>query len=198
MSKFMPAAVTTVAIALMGVAIGTGSAIVDDEASNVPHVAVSAYGRCYAKSVPDSLYGQSGRTSIYYVRRTTDSLLNTYPWFSQRILLECNVASGDGPVGLSVVRLGPWARGQKASARDLALAMYRGNALLRSYSTLDIAGTADNVQASVSHYTVIDSVIGYRVVSGNRYRFDVHTVDGRHLSFDPATGERIADAAPKR
>src|SRR5215208_2705309 len=118
MPKFILATVT--AIALASVVAGSGTAAVDDEASNVPHIAVSSFGRCYAKSVPDSLYGQAGRTSIYQVRAAADSLLNTHSWFSQRIFLECNVAADDGPVGLSVVRMGPWARGAMASKGDLA------------------------------------------------------------------------------
>jgi hypothetical protein len=190
--------VMMLAISRASVGAGPGAVALDDEASNVPHVAVSSFGRCYAKSVPDSLYGQSGRTAVYYVRAATDSLLSSYSWFSQRIFLECNVASGDGPVGLSVVRMGPWARGSVASKGDLALAMYRGGRLLRSYSTLDLAGRPDNVQASVSHYLVIDSVIGYRNTSSNQYRFEVRTVDGRRLAFDPATGERIPRTAPRR
>jgi hypothetical protein len=119
----------------------------DQEASNVPHVAASSYGRCYAKAVPDSLYGQAGRTRAFWVRARADSLLASYDWFSQRIFLECNVATGDGPVGLSVVRFGPWSRGREARAQDLALAFYRGGRLLRRYSTLDIAGRASNVSA---------------------------------------------------
>jgi hypothetical protein len=164
--------------------------LVDDEASNVPHVAASNGGRCYAKAVPDSLYGQAGRTRVYWVRARADSLLATYQWFSQRIFLECNVAAGDGPVSLSVVRFGPWPRGQEATARDLALAFYRGSRLLRRYSTLDIAGRRTNVSLSESHYTVIDSVLGYRWVTGNQYRFEVRTTDGRILSFDAATGDK--------
>lgn len=163
---------------------------VDDEASNVPHVSASRYGRCYAKAVPNSQYGPAGRTRAYWVRARQDSLLASYDWFSQRIFLECNVAAGDGPVALSVVRFGPWARGQQANAKDLALAFYRGSRLLRRYSTLDIAGRPTNVSPSVSHYTVIDSVMGYRWIDGNRFRFDVRTTDGRLLSFDPATGEK--------
>lgn len=162
----------------------------DQEASNVPHVTASSYGRCYTKAVPDSLYGSAGRTRAYWVRARQDSLLASYDWFSQRIFLECNVASGDGPVALSVVRFGPWARGHRASGQHLALAFYRGPRLLRRYSTLDIAGRPDNVSASESHYVVIDSVIGYRWLEGNRYRFEVRTTEGRVLSFDPATGER--------
>jgi hypothetical protein len=178
--------------------VGHTGAPADDEASNVPHVAASAYGRCYAKAVPDSLYGQRGRTTVYWVRAGADSLLATHDWYSQRIYLECNVAAGDGPVGLSVVRMGPWARGQVASAEELALAFYRDGKLLRRYSTLAIAGRPDRVRASVSHYVVIDSVLGYRWVDSNRYQFVLRTVDGRQLAFDPATGERITRAGGAR
>jgi hypothetical protein len=162
----------------------------DDEASNVPRIFASSYGRCYAKAVPDSLYGQSGRTSVYWVRAGNDSLLADHDWYSQQVYLECNVATGDGPVALSVVRMGPWARGQHASTTDLAVAFYLNGRLLKRYSTLDIAGRPDNVQQSVSHYVVFDSVMGYRWVSGNRYHFEMLAVDGRRIAFDPATGSR--------
>src|SRR5215210_4989067 len=104
-----------VAVSLAAITV----AIADDEASNVPHVTASSYGRCYAKSVPDSLYGQKGHTTIYWVRPSWDSVLADHEWYSQRVYLECNVATEKGSVGLSVVRMGPWARGQRANANDL-------------------------------------------------------------------------------
>jgi hypothetical protein len=61
---------------------------VDEEASNVPHVVASSYGRCYAKAVPDSLYGQAGRTRVYWVLARQDSLLASYNWFAHLIFLE--------------------------------------------------------------------------------------------------------------
>jgi hypothetical protein len=140
------------------------------------------------KQFPIRCTGRRAARALSGYARAQDSLLASYDWFSQRIFLECNVATGDGPVGLSVVRFGPWSRGREARAQDLALAFYRGGRLLRRYSTLDIAGRASNVSASESHYMVIDSVMGYRWLDGNRYRFDVRTTDGRVLSFDPATG----------
>jgi hypothetical protein len=70
----------------------------DQEASNVPHVVASSFGRCYAKSVPDSLFhSQAGHTYVYAVRASDDTLVATYDWYSQRIFLECHVAAGDGP-----------------------------------------------------------------------------------------------------
>ncbi|NJK42400.1 MAG: hypothetical protein HC937_01200, partial [Aquincola sp.] len=52
---------------------------------------------------------------------------------------------------------------------------------VREYSTLDIAGKPDNVSSSVSHYTVIEEVLGFRWVRGNEYVFELRTTDGRTL-----------------
>ena len=203
MPKYMIARPLTAGAALAGASLvfaavaavaAPGAPRRDDEASNIPHVAASGYGRCYAKAVPDSLYGQRGRTLVYWVRAREDSLVARHEWYSQRVYLECNVAAPDGRVGLSVVRMGPWPRGGRARAEDLALAVYRDGRLLRRYSTLDLAGRPDRVAASVSHYQVIDSVLGYRELPGNRFHFVVRTVDGRSIAFDAATGARLASA----
>jgi hypothetical protein len=92
---------------------------------------------------------------------------------------------------------GPWARGHRASASQLAIAFHAGGRLLRSYSTLDIAGSPDNVSASVSHFTVIRDVEGFGSDRAGRVVFRVTTVDGRRLTFDPATGVQLAAAAPR-
>ncbi len=163
----------------------------DQEASNIPHVQAAKYGQCYAKSVPAELYGSKGTTNVFRVGRGRDVPLSTYDWFSQQIYLSCNVSDDRTPVGVSVVRLGPWPRGHAASADHLAIAFYFKGGELRKYSTLDIAGKPDNVSPSVSHYTVIEQVLGYRRLRGNQYAFEVETTDGRLLSFDPATGAII-------
>lgn len=161
----------------------------DEEASNVAHVAASSYGRCYAKSVPEQSYGQHGTTRVFSVGAAQDTLEHTFDWFSQRIHIECNVSPPSGPVAISVVRFGPWARGHEARDDHLALAFYFDGELKRRYSTMDIAGAAENVSRSVSHYTVIETVEGYQWAgSGNRYEFVVRTIDGRTLRFNPATG----------
>ena len=163
----------------------------DQEASNIPHVQAAKHGQCYAKSVPAELYGSNGTTTILRVGRDRDIPLMAYDWFSQRTFLSCNVSDDKTPVGVSVVRLGPWPRGHAATADQLAIAFYFKGEELRTYSTLDIAGQPDNVSRSVSHYTVIEKVLGYKWLSGNRYAFEVRTTDGRLLSFDPATGDMI-------
>jgi hypothetical protein len=126
------------------------------------------------------------------VQSGDDALLHTFSWYSNRIYLECGIAHAGQQIGTSVVQFGPWARGRKANAKDLAMAFYFGNKLVKRYSTLDIAGSPNNVAASVSHYAVIGKVGGYRWKESNFFVFDVVTTDGRSLSFDPTTGEILS------
>ncbi len=103
-------------------------------------------------------------------------------------------------------QFGPWHRGHDADADHLAIAFYRGGKLIRSYSTLEIAGgeeAADggtsrykNVFATVSHYTVFQSgpeMIKVTTVDGAVYSetwsIQATTTDGRVLTFDMASGE---------
>jgi hypothetical protein len=184
------------AAVLLLAAAGAGPVAADDEARNVSHVRSGTYGRCYAKSVPEEPWGQRGVTRLYRVERDADELIATFPWFSQELRLQCNLSGPGGP-GASLVRFGPWARGRAARAEDLALAFYFGGAPLARYSTLDLAGRPDNVWASVSHYRVIAEIIGYRPLGPDApgtYAFDLETVDGRRLSFDPATGMPLGGA----
>ena len=172
------------------------AASADDEAGNSPRVFASRYGNCYAKSLPLELYGGKGTTKVYMVEAGTDRLVHSYNWYAQQLFLECNVAPAGKPAAVSVARTGPWPRGRRANASDLAIAFYRGGQLLKQHSTLDIAGTPENVSASVSHYTVLGHIDGYRWRTSNEYAFQARTVDGRNLSFDAATGELIQTQSP--
>ena len=193
-------------IALAGLACAS-PALADEEASNVAHVTAGPYGRCYAKSVPKHIRDpqgeprQQGVTRVYRVGDTEDVLVHVYDWFSQRIFVKC------GPLDdIIVVRAGPWQRGHDARTDHLALAFYRGGALLKSYSTLDISGAEaatdggisryKNVSASVSHYTVFASgpeMIKVTTSDGpfftENWWIRAATIDGRSLTFDMETGE---------
>jgi hypothetical protein len=158
-------------------------AIADEEAANRVHVKSSANGRYYAKSIPDADRGSKGKTLVYAVTKDKDKLIATYKWYAQEFFLL--------DAGPTIVQMGPWARGHEASKDDLAIAFYKDGKLLRSYSTLDIAGTKDNVSSSVSHYTVFESIQGYRWIISNNFAFDTRTNDGRAVSFDVHTGERL-------
>lgn len=168
----------------------------DDEASNRAYVAASQYGNCYAKSIPSEGYGTAGQTHVYSVERDADRLVQTYDWFAPQLRLECNVSGANGgPVGLSIVQIGPWPRGREANAEALALAFYWNGELMRRYSTLDIAGEPDNVSASVSHHTVIEEIVGYTWRDGDMYTFTIRATDGRTITFEASSGA-ILSATP--
>jgi hypothetical protein len=193
-------------IAIAGLACAS-PAWADQEASNYPHVVAGPYGRCYAKSVPDHLYDpsdgprQQGLTEVYRVGPRDDVLLHRFDWFSQGLFVRCRPGRDT-----LVVRLGPWHRGHDPRPDHLAIAFYESGKLLKSYSTLDIAGDAPaeegslskyrNVAASVSHYTVFASgpqMARVTTTAGGVFQDDwvirATTLDGRALTFDVASGE---------
>jgi hypothetical protein len=161
---------------------GAAPAGADDEASNIAYVKTSKYGRSYAKCIPAEPYGSKGSTKVYLVREGENQFESSYPWYSKEVYLS------ERPGGVSMVRLGPWAREQTAKREDLAIGFYFSGETLKEYSTFDIAGTPDNVGRSRSHYTVFKEVAGYRETEGGAI-FDVVAVDGRVISFDARTGE---------
>jgi hypothetical protein len=170
-------------ICLLLTVSGGSSVCADDEGANDVYVRSSKYGRYYAKCIPAEHYGTRGETRIYIVRDGDDQLLYTYPWYSRQVyLLEI---SGR----LSLVRMGPWPTGREANREDLAIGFYFSGKTLKEYSTLDIAGTPRNVGLSASHYDVFKSIDGYRDVGNDKYAFDIVTINGRTISFDPITGE---------
>lgn len=193
-------------IVLAGLATGS-AARADQEASNVARVAADPYGRCYAKSVPKHVYDpadeprQQGTTEVYRVGVPDDRLVQRYNWFSQSLFVHCDID------GVRVVRVGPWQRGHDPSDDHLALAFYRGDILVKRYSTLDIAGgernapgaipAFKNVEASVSHYTVfrrppaLTKVVHQTgALFTEEWVIEATTVDGRVLTFDLAGAKR--------
>ena len=160
----------------------------DDEAGNRPYVKASPWGSFYAKSIPAEGYGLKGKTKVYQVTDKDDLLVQEYDWYSPNVFLEGFSASPDT---VCVVQTGAWSRGYEASSGELALAFYKTGKLLKSYSTLDIAGTNNNVSSSESHYTVIKNLPGFRRSYGNKLLFDAEAIDGRMITFDTDTGEII-------
>lgn len=200
----------TRACVLWLVAVGTvcaNPAFADQEASNVTHVVAGPYGRCYAKSIPDHIYDpegaprQQGRTEIYRVEDAQDVMVEVYDWFSQQIFVLCGPGND-----VAVVRVGPWHRGHDPHPNDLALAFYDGGRLLKTYTTLDIAGNErsqngglsayKNVSASVSHYSVFSSWPELVKITNveesvfvENWVIRAQTIDERILTFDIASGE---------
>ena len=140
---------------------------------------------------PAEQYGNVGTTQTFRLTAGEDELVHTFDWYSWSIHLVCNASDSKRPTGVAVVSTGPWARGHTASDDVLAIAFHFNGKTVRKYSTLDVAGKPDNVSQSVSHYTVIEEVLGFRWILANEYVFEVRTVDGRLLAFDPITGDRL-------
>lgn len=187
-------------IRLLAVVLSLASTAVADQEA-YPTAYVAAGGGWYAKCVPSNPAGarEAGTTTIYRVGQDADTLVYTFDWYSPKIYI-----TGWGG-GVSIVRMGPWPRGYRASESDLAIAFYRDGRLVRRYSTLDLAGDTHHVQVSVSHYTVIKEVTGFvhlyeksgddTVTSDPDYGFEVVLNGGRRMVFDLRTGEQIPTGA---
>jgi len=165
------------------VIITHGKALGDSEFPNLHHVKSGRQGMVYAKSVPSECYGMKGVTKVFVVGSKEDKLVQTFNWFSNPIYL-----LSTGP-GISVVRFGPWMRGRRASAEDFAIGFYLNGKVLKEYTTLDIAGSPENVSWSESHYRVFRSILGYRFTDKNSWVFDVVLIDGTKIVFDTRTGK---------
>lgn len=169
--------------------------LADQEGPN--ELYVTGNGPFYLKCIPDEGYGEQekGKTLVYLAGKEQDTLIETFNWYSPRAFV-----TGWGG-GVSVIRLGPWHRGSKASASDLGIAFYRDDKLVARYSTLDLAGTERNVSWSVSHYEVIKDVVGIVRVFEKKgedilsadpeYGFEIVLHDGRRLLFDIHTGKKV-------
>jgi len=161
----------------------------DQEASNTVYVRASQYGRNYAKSIPKGHYGSEGKTSIYKVNKNDDELLYEFDWYSSNIFLL--------DYGISVVRMGSWARGREPNNDELAIAFYSNGKLLKKYSTKDIANIGHAPSVSVSHYTLFKEIIGYRRIVSNDYVFDILMHNDQTLSFNVSTGKVMDEITDK-
>jgi hypothetical protein len=192
----------TIFTALILLFVGVAFSCADQEPSRILYVV--ANGAWYAKCIPLGKYSplssssnehERGKTLIYLAGNEMDRLIYTLDWYSPRIFI-----TGKGG-GVSIVRLGKWPSGQKASEKDLAISFYRKDKIIASYSTLDLAGAESNVSTSVSHYTVIKEIVGFvnifkrigrdTLTNDPDYGFEVVLHDDRHVVFDLNTGKQI-------
>jgi len=154
----------------------------DQEGANRVHVTAGQFGGYYAKSVPFESYGLKGVTKIYQAQADEDRLVQSFDWYSPQIALIGLPANG-GTV--YVVQLGPWHRGREARAEHHAIAFYKNGTLVKAYSTLEIAGSPDNVSASTGHYRVFSKLIGFRRPFGNQFIFDIERVESNRRRVLP-------------
>jgi len=168
--------------------IHSAAAHADEEAANKPQIFTGIMtgdlnNGCYAKSVPTAHWGMAGTTQVYAVRKGKDRLIARFPWYARKLYLQCRRGT-NGAITVTLVRFGPWQRGQQASKDHFAIGFYENGRALATYSTLDLAGRPDNVRPSVSHYRVIRKIVGF---DGSR-RFRIVLTDGRRLVFDLESG----------
>ncbi len=137
----------------------------------------------------------AGTTRIWLADHEGERLVHVFEWYAPRLYM----AWSEG--ALVVARMGGWPRGRKASDEALAFELYRDGKLLRRVSTLDLAGDADNVEASVSHHVVVKTVTGFvdifhrgpagTVASVPPHGFEVELIDGRRVIYGTLTGEPV-------
>lgn len=154
-------------------------------------------GDRYAKCIPAGRSGTQGRTLIYKVGEERDEWLHSFDWYTPTIYL------AGAANGTSVVRLGRWNQGHRASRDHLALALYFDGKLLKEYSTLDIVGSEDNVRSSVSHYQWYKRILGYRWLRSDQakvlvFGFVLEAIDGRLVCFNVQTGQIMVGWEPER
>jgi hypothetical protein len=138
-------------------------------------------------SIPKDTFGSKGKTQVFDVTHRK-KLLYQFDWYANGLRVERT------PSGISLIRFGAWPWGQKASRDVPAFSFYLGEKLLKSYSTLDIAGDPDNVISSVSHHIYAH---GERAIRYNaqqrRFELGIERIDGRFLTFDIETGEMLSN-----
>ena len=167
-----------------------GLALADSEIPNSPIVASGDDGSCYAKSVPASIDGSKGFTRVYRVKAGEDELVTEYPWYALRLRLAC---VDSNPV---LIRIGPWPRGVGPSDEDLGIAFYRGGRMIRSHSTLDIAGNPPKFTSSASHYNVLSYEFRFETdPSGWAYYFVAGLAQGGEVAFDAFSGHMVRSSS---
>lgn len=178
-------------LAVMVMMAAVTVAFADQEASNIPVVRASEYGRTYAKSIPFGSYGTEGVTRVYSVGIDEDILIGEYDWYAGEMYIG---GSGDA----TLVRFGPWHREWEPRADHLALGIYRDGSTVREYSTLELYELGSGVQPSVSHYRILGRRLGFGWFEGYDYVFQVEGISGKVFTFDLETGElvQLEDEAP--
>jgi hypothetical protein len=159
----------------------------DTPAPARPSVSYSNDESIRVESSPRDKWGTRGKTRVYQRGRWNDKVLHTYKWYAWRILVEKT------PSGVALVRFGPWPGGTYASEEAHAFSFYLGGKLLKSYSTLEIAGSPSNVLPSTSHHIAFRNSTSIRFnANTSRYEFKTETLDGQLLTFNVETGQLIS------
>lgn len=138
-------------------------------------------------SIPKDIFGSNGKTEVFDLAPSGQTQLFSFNWYAHDLLVQRT------PSGVALIRFGGWPGGRKASDKALAFSFYLGNKLLKTYSSLDIAESPDNVVSSVSHH-VYSHGPGKIIHNSEqkRFEFSIERVDGIVLTFNIENGELLS------
>ncbi len=159
---------------------------IDSEVAPYPFVAATRHGRAYFKMLPDakSKYDRDkGSGTVYQVKAEgpDEALWSVNGWYAYDVFL-----ANDGE---HVIRMGNWPQGQEPEQADLAVAFYRKDQLLASYSTADVILDRSKVRPSVSHYQFYDERPTF---DGRGMQLTLISVDRVEWIFDVTTGKVVS------
>ncbi|MCZ6598718.1 MAG: hypothetical protein O7B99_13855 [Planctomycetota bacterium] len=171
--------------ALLGAAALLGGPV-DSEVAPYPFVAATQHGRAYFKMLPDpkGKYDRDkGSGTVYEVKAVgpDEALWSVEGWYAYDVFL-----ANDGE---HVIRMGNWPQGQEPEQADLAVAFYRKDRLLASYSTADVILDPSKVRPSVSHYMYRGEV---PVLDRRAMQLRLVSVDRVEWIFDVTTGKVVS------
>lgn len=138
----------------------------------------SSNGQYFIEMIPRSDYDEEGEGIV--IHYSSDKVLWRVDWYARLVVL-----SNDG---IHLVRFGPWASDQKG-LRDLAVAFYERDKLLRRYLVRDLVRNTTKLEYTKSHYfwQANKSSIPQGFSSDNK-TFTVVTLDGIAYKFEVSTG----------
>ena len=110
-----------------------------------------------------------------------EALWSVEGWYAYEVFL-----ANDGE---HLIRLGNWPQGQEPEQADLAVAFYRKDRLLASYSTADVILDPSKVMPRVSHYMYLDERPEF---DRRAMRLELVSVDRVEWIFDVTTGAIVS------
>ncbi len=135
------------------------------------------------------------------------SFLKPSAWFGMLLLVFTPVAAlaewGDwhapevfilrtGPHEVYLAQMGPDpTQGVRSEMQCQAIAFYKNEKAIKSYSRYDIVKAVPGLDAPPTHYEILGQAHGFRRSEGGRLVFEVESYKGDVLVFDAETGEMI-------
>lgn len=135
--------------------VQTSFVLADQEGPQTTKITASSQGNHFFKMVAQKKHFDGKKFVIdreaygvcYKVNKEGDlkEVWKTKGWYSSEVFL-----SNDGKY---LVRMGPWNRGHKPNANDLAVAFYKDGVQIKKYATTELVKNLKSIVHWVSHYS---------------------------------------------